>query len=221
MPRSLCILLVLVVAIPSAAQTARGIGKKLDTFWGSKHIRARMLAETMGLRAGDTIADIGTADGWFAAALAAYADGVTFYLEDIDSTVWNRGTFDSAFYHFASKINRTPHHQFYFVRGTETSTRLPPGIFDMVMIIDTYHHFSNRDAMLTDAVGLLRPGGKIIIMEALARKPGDVHHGCRKSIYAEGEIISHLALMGMELEHIRFIHKVAGRKNKLFVFSRT
>ena len=208
------------IALTTTGQDDNDLQKKLDTFWKSKRLRAQMLVGTVDFRPGDTIADIGTADGWFAAALSAYSDGMVFYLEDIDTTLWNRQRFDAAVNRF-SLINKTHgSHQYHYVKGTATSTRLPPDKFHTVLIIDTFHHFTNPGEMLSDVVKLLRPGGKIAILEALARKPGDIHHGCGSRIYSEPEIVARMKAQGMELSATRFIHKVAGRRNQLFIFTR-
>lgn len=60
-------------ALTSAAQDDHDLQNQLDTFWKSKKMRAQMAEETADFHPGDTIADIGTADGygWFALALAA------------------------------------------------------------------------------------------------------------------------------------------------------
>lgn len=219
MPRLICLLFFLLLLAPGRAQTPKGIEKQLEVFWKSKHLRAKKVADALDLRAGDTIADVGTANGWFAAVLSMYADGVTFYLEDIDSTLWNRQTFDSAFRFFATANQRLPAHRFHYAVGSEKSTGLPKRTFDKVLIADTYHHFSNREVMLKDIISLLKPEGKIAILEAIARRPGDFHQGCKKNIYTEEEIVAQMAALGMKLENVTFIHKVAGRNNKLFVFT--
>jgi ubiquinone/menaquinone biosynthesis C-methylase UbiE len=218
MTRPFLLLLLIFTSLVAPAQKKQSLEKKLDIFWKSKYVRAGTLARAITFHAGDTIADIGTADGWFAAALSTYSDSLTFYLEDIDSALWNRAEFDAAVRHFSRIRQKRVSHQFHYVKGTDKSTGLPPNAFHKVLIIDTYHHFKHRDEMLSDAVSLLKPGGQIVILEALARRPGDIHQGCRTPIYAEHEIISHLEAHNLKLETIRLIHKVAGRKNKLFVF---
>ena len=214
------LLLLLLSGVSSTApgQRKAGLEKKLEIFWKSKQPRANAITRAVIFAPGDTIADIGTADGWFAAALSSFCDSVVFYLEDIDSAVWNRTAFDTAVQYFSKKQQKISSHQYHYKQGTERSTGLPRNAFDKVLIIDTYHHFSQRDEMVSDAVSLLKSGGKIVILEALARKPGDFHQGCRQPIYSEEEIIAQLESHKLNLQTVRFIHKVAGRKNKLFIF---
>lgn len=220
MTRPLLLLLLIITSLSAPAQKKQSLERKLDIFWKSKYLRASALARAITFQAGDTIADIGTADGWFAAALSAYSDSLTFYLEDVDSSVWSRVEFDSAVQHFSRARGKRVSNQFHYVKGTDKATGLPSNTFHKVLIIDTYHHFKHRDEMLSNVVSLLKPGGKIVILEALARRPGDIHQGCRTPIYQEHEIVSHMEAHKLKLETIKFIHRVAGRKNKLFVFVR-
>jgi ubiquinone/menaquinone biosynthesis C-methylase UbiE len=204
--------------LTAEAQKSNGLEKKLEVFWKAKHVRAKAIADAVSFNAGDVVADIGTADGWFAALLSVFTNNVTFYLEDVDSAVWNKERFDTALAHFASEQGTAPSNHYTYVKGTETSTGLPDNTFDKVLIIDTYHHFNNLDEMLNDVISLLRPEGELIILEALARRPGDFHQGCRSKIFLEEEIIARMATHGMNVRSAKLIHKVAGRKNKLFVF---
>ena len=220
MARCCLLLLFLFATVSASAQKKATLEKKLDIFWKAKKHRATSIARMVSLEPGDTIADIGTADGWFIAALSTFSDSLIFYLEDIDSAVWNRPAFDSAVSHFARIQQKDISHQFHYSNGADTSTGLPHGVFHKVLIIDTYHHFRYRGAMLADAVLLLKPGGKIVVVEALSRRPGDVHHGCGEAIFSEQEIISDLEAQGLSLETATFIHKIAGRPNKIFVFSK-
>jgi ubiquinone/menaquinone biosynthesis C-methylase UbiE len=216
-----CLFLLFLLATASAsAQKRATLERKLDIFWNAKKHRASLIARMVSFEPGDTIADIGTADGWFIAALSTFSDNLTFYLEDIDSAVWNRPAFDSAVSHFARIRQKNISHQFHYSTGADTSTGLPHDVFHKVLIIDTYHHFKYRSKMLADAVSLLKPGGKIVVVEALSRRPGDLHHGCGEPIFSELEIISDLEAQGLSLETVTFIHKIAGRPNKIFIFSK-
>lgn len=218
MTRRYLFLLLVLIAFSGAAQRNLSLEKQLNIFWKAKHLRANAISRAVPFAPGDTVADIGTADGWFLAALSTYTDSITFFLEDIDSTVWSRPRFDSALNHFSAISQKKLSHQFHYVKGTEKNTGLIRNTFHKALIIDTYHHLSHRKEMLADIASLLKAGGKVIVLEALARKPGDIHHGCRKPIFTEDEIIQHLEAENLNLESVRLIHRVAGRENKLFVF---
>jgi 2-polyprenyl-3-methyl-5-hydroxy-6-metoxy-1,4-benzoquinol methylase len=214
--------LLLVICLANAqapAQKPPDIEKRLHAFWKSKQISANAISQIADLRSGDVIADIGTGDGWFAAVLSTFSDRLTMYLEDVDSVVWNQKNFDRALAFFSQQADKPSlHSTFYHSIGSQSVTGLTHQQFDKVLIIDTYHHFKNRGDMISDAVKLLKPEGKIIIMEALARKKGDVHQGCKTPIYFEDEIVSQLRQLNMKLLSASLVHTIAGRKNKLFIF---
>jgi SAM-dependent methyltransferase len=47
---------------------------------------------------------------------------------------------------------------------------LPPGQVDMIVILDTYHHFDDRDQYLQTLTRALAPGGRIAIIDYYKRK---------------------------------------------------
>jgi 2-polyprenyl-3-methyl-5-hydroxy-6-metoxy-1,4-benzoquinol methylase len=214
--------LLLVICLANAqasAQKATDIEKRLHAFWKSKHISANAISQIADFRRGDVIADIGTGDGWFAAVLSTFTGHLTMYLEDVDSVVWKQENFDRALAYFSRQTDKPPlESTFYHSIGSQSVTGLAYQQFNKVLIIDTYHHFKNRQEMISDAVKLLKPEGKIIILEALAREKGDVHQGCKTPIYFEDEIVSQLQELNMKLLSATLVHTIAGRKNKLLIF---
>lgn len=195
--------------------------RDLDVFWGAKQAKASKIARKLNFRPGDIIADIGTGSGWLAAAISMFADSVTFVLEDIDSTAFRQSLFDSALYHFSRKAGKLPLNSFTYAAGTECSSGLNKGTFNKVLLIDTYHHFTCTDKMLADITSLLKEGGQLLIVEAIARKPGDIHHGCRRPIFSEDEIISSVEAYGLTLTDKTMIYRTKGRRNMLMIFSRS
>jgi ubiquinone/menaquinone biosynthesis C-methylase UbiE len=218
----LSLLLVICLANAEAeAQKTPDVEKRLHAFWKSKHVSANAISQIADLRPGDVIADIGTGDGWFAAVLSTFTDHLTMYLEDVDSVVWKQESFDRALSYFSQQADKPPlKSTFYHRIGSQSATGLAHQQFNKVLIIDTYHHLNNRREMISDAVKLLKPEGKIIILEALARKSGDVHQGCKTPIYFEDEIVSQLQELNMKLLSATLVHTIAGRKNKLLIFVR-
>ena len=119
------------------AQPDPRLEKKLNSFWKSRKAKAKIIAETSGFSAGDTIADIGTADGWFAAAISAFTDSLTFYLENVDSSAWDWEEFLRAVRYFSAMNNSRPSYQYHYVRGTEKKTGLAPYKYNKELIVHT------------------------------------------------------------------------------------
>jgi putative heme-binding domain-containing protein len=51
------------------------------------------------------------------------------------------------------------------VLGDEKDPRLPPGAFDLVLVANAYHEFSNPGAMLSAIRRSLKPGGRLAVLE--------------------------------------------------------
>ncbi len=218
--RSLLLLCLLILLSGWAGAQRYDAERGFRIYWGGKHERAKKVAEAIHFQPGDTVADVGTGNGFFIAVLSQYTHGVTYYLEDLESALWNRDTFDRALAAFATFRPQPSANRFHHRAGTERSTGLPVNAFDKVLLMDTYHHFEFRDDMLTDIIALLKPAGKLAIMEAIARKSGDKHKGCKKTIFTEAEIEGHLVGKGMKLERKTFIDRAGGRKHMVLIFTR-
>jgi ubiquinone/menaquinone biosynthesis C-methylase UbiE len=51
------------------------------------------------------------------------------------------------------------------VRGEVDDPKLPPNRFSAAVIVDTYHHFANYQAMLEKILQALKPGGRLVIAD--------------------------------------------------------
>jgi len=51
------------------------------------------------------------------------------------------------------------------ILGGDRFTHLPEASVDWVLLVDTYHEFQHPEAMLTDILRALKPGGKVALLE--------------------------------------------------------
>jgi predicted methyltransferase len=51
------------------------------------------------------------------------------------------------------------------VKGTPDDPRLPIDRLDAVLVVDSYHHFSNYGGMLDKILHSLKPGGRLVIAD--------------------------------------------------------
>src|SRR5690606_33093835 len=51
------------------------------------------------------------------------------------------------------------------VQGSVSASGLPEGIFDKIIVRETFHHFETPDAMLYDIRMLLKPAGQLFVYE--------------------------------------------------------
>jgi ubiquinone/menaquinone biosynthesis C-methylase UbiE len=113
-----------------------------------------MSLRAMGLRRGQTVAEIGTGPGFWTLRLArmvrpsghVYAvDPEPAMLETLRERLEK-----------ARVTNVTP------VLGSAADPRLPTGQCDLVLMVNTYHHFSDGPTSLRRVAAALRAGGRLI-----------------------------------------------------------
>jgi ubiquinone/menaquinone biosynthesis C-methylase UbiE len=113
--------------------------------------------EAMKLEKGQTVVDLGVGSGFFARKIArVVGDKGVVYGVDIQREMLD----------ILSKLcedegvnNVKP------VLGTVTSTTLPDECADWIILADVYHEFSEHEAMLADMMRILKPGGKVALLE--------------------------------------------------------
>lgn len=168
---------------------------------------------------GQTVASIGAQCCHWEAAYAATTEQVNFYLEDIDSTYFNKPQADFAWNHYNTVRGKTLTSTYHLILGDEKKTNLPGGLFDKILIINSFHEFSYQEEMLEDIACKLKPGGLLYIDEALARKSGELHGACKKRIYRDEELIAIFKENGYEyIDGIDMKYRKSKPVRKIFAF---
>ncbi len=119
--------------------------------------------DALGLKAGQTVADIGAGSGYMSVKMAKRvgASG-RVYAEDIQPEMINllkqRLTKD--------RINNvTP------VLGLVDDCKLPADAIDLMLLVDVYHEFSEPQKMLRTMRASLKPGGRLVLLEYRKEDP--------------------------------------------------
>jgi len=113
----------------------------------------------------DTIADIGSYDGYYPLVYSIFSDSVVFYLNDISSDGFSY--FDSI-EDICTKIKRhNLSNKFTVVIGNDSSTSLRDHMFNKVVIRDALHHFKSMDIMLSDIKRIMKSNAKLILFEPI------------------------------------------------------
>jgi ubiquinone/menaquinone biosynthesis C-methylase UbiE len=115
------------------------------------------IAASIGLEPGQAVADIGAGTGLYTPLLAALV-GETGRVYAVDIVP----TFVA---HIRDEVAARGLTQVTPVLGSDVSANLPPGAVDVVFVCDTYHHFEDYEAMLGSIHSVLRPGGRLVIVE--------------------------------------------------------
>jgi precorrin-6B methylase 2 len=115
------------------------------------------LVAALKVSRGDWVADVGAGSGYYSMRLAEIVgpEGKIF-AEDISD--WRMRTLNNRVKAFnLSNVE--------IVKGTPNDPRLPIDRLDAVLIVDSYHHFSNYEGMLDKILHCLKPGGRLVIAD--------------------------------------------------------
>jgi SAM-dependent methyltransferase len=117
------------------------------------------------LQAHDTIADIGSYNGYYPSLYSVFSDSVVFYLNDVINDGF---AYLDSIQVLCAKIRGSKlSDQFKIVIGSECSSALPSSEFNKVILRDALHHFKNPPVMLQDLKRIMKPQAKLVLFEPI------------------------------------------------------
>lgn len=119
--------------------------------------KPRELVEAMELKAGQSVADVGTGVGYMLPYLS-HAVGPTGHVtaEDIAPDFLEKARL---------RARTTNLQNITFVQGTDKDPKLAADTFQAVLVLDTYHHFDYPESMLSAIRDSLLSGGRLYIVD--------------------------------------------------------
>lgn len=117
----------------------------------------------LGLKAGQSVADIGAGTGYFSVRLAKSAAKPKVFAVDIEENMVE---------YIRHRAMREGLSNITAVKAGADRTNLPEPV-DAVLIVDTYHHIPNRVAYFTALKSLLKPGARLAIVDFKKDAPGE------------------------------------------------
>ncbi len=126
---------------------------------------------------GETIASIGAGNGIKEIQISCFIEGITWYLQEIDSS--RLFQFEEVLAYHENLIGSSVNANFNLVLGTENSIGLPPMIFDRVLMLNVFHEIESREGIMMEIHQLLNDDGVLIIMERMGKTVGEVHGDCK------------------------------------------
>lgn len=113
----------------------------------------------------ETVVDIGAGDGRYEAIFSLFADSVSFWAEDIDSKSLTQERMNRYVKQYGRMRKTAQTNTFQTWIGGERSTNLRDGTFDKAIMMTTFHEFTYADEMIEDIKRILKPGGKVYVLD--------------------------------------------------------
>jgi ubiquinone/menaquinone biosynthesis C-methylase UbiE len=115
------------------------------------------LIQAMSIRPGSVVADVGTGVGFMLPYLSrAVGPQGRVLAEDIFGDFLKTAT---------EYAQREKLQNVTFIRGSERDPHLPDGQVDIILALDSYHHYNYPEQMLSGFHRALKPGGRLVIVE--------------------------------------------------------
>jgi cyclopropane fatty-acyl-phospholipid synthase-like methyltransferase len=117
--------------------------------------------EALGLKPGQSVADIGAGTGYFTVRLAKSAAAPKVYAVDIEPSMVSYLTERAAQDHLPNVVA---------VLAAADTPNLPEPV-DLVLIVDTFHHIGGREVYFRRLAKSLKPGGRVAIIDFTPDSP--------------------------------------------------
>jgi predicted methyltransferase len=141
------------------------------------------LVAALALRPGMAVADLGAGTGYFVRFLSrAVGPRGTVYAVEVEPKLVA---------HLRARAEEEGTANVVPVLTSKTSARLPVAGLDLLLIVDTYHHLDGRVAYMRRVADVLRPGGRVAIVDwhkrPLPQGPEMDHKLAREQVVGEME----------------------------------
>ena len=139
------------------------------------------VVQALGLRPGSTVTDLGAGTGYFSRYLsAAVGSGGTVLAADTEPRLVA---------YLRDRADREKTENVVPILASANNPRLPAGISDLVLVVDTFHHIDDRLAYLRRLKRVLKPGGRVAVIDWQKRElpvgPPTEHKLAREQVVEE------------------------------------
>ena len=150
----------------------------------------RRVMDSLGVRSGMAIGEVGAGDGYFTWFLAErVGDSGQVYANDIDNDELDK---------IRRKIQRDSLTNIVPVLGKTTETNFPDSTMDMVIMIYVFHHLEEPVPFFGNLTRTLKPGAPVVIVE---RDP-EKYNGWSGHFYPKDKVLQIIENTGYRLAKI-------------------
>ncbi|MFL6442487.1 MAG: methyltransferase domain-containing protein [Candidatus Sulfotelmatobacter sp.] len=136
-----------------------------------QRLQINRVMDTLGIKPGKTVADIGAGSGWFTVRAAKrVADNGQVYAVDINP---------EATRYIGERAQKEHLQNVKTILSQPDNPLLPPDSVDSVLMLKTYHEIAHPVTLLKNLRAALRPGAKVGIID---RKGNGENHGVEKNV---------------------------------------
>ena len=115
-----------------------------------------LIMDALSVSEGSVVADVGAGGGWFTVRLAKrVGPNGRVYAQDVQQEMIEA---------IGRRVEREGFRNVKAVRGEADDPKLPRGVLDAALIVDSYHEFPNPVALLRRLGASLKPSGRIGIV---------------------------------------------------------
>jgi Methyltransferase domain len=139
--------------------------KSMDFTKDSIVLKYKNELDFLNLMPHDTIADIGSYDGYYPAIYSIFTDSISFCLNDI--TYKGFKNFKAIKALCEAKRDKNQTNTFKITIGNDESTNLPNIFFNKIIIRDVLHHCKNMSKILEDVRRIMKKETSLFLLEPL------------------------------------------------------
>jgi ubiquinone/menaquinone biosynthesis C-methylase UbiE len=175
-------------------ESRKGVLKTLADPGRADRLQAQKLIASLDLSAGDTAVDLGTGAGVLLPFLAkAVTPGGKVIAQDLHQDLLDAAR------KTASEAGIT---NVSYLKGGEEDPNLPKATADLIVAVDSYHHFNYPKPMLAGLRAALKDGGRLAIMDYYKASFRDPDHIRAEKPAVIKEIEAEGFRLVKEIEHV-------------------
>jgi SAM-dependent methyltransferase len=177
----------------------------LDNTDSIKKMLASRCLDSINFNNGETIADIGAGNGYLEGMLSLFYDSLTFYIQDIDTSICNKPSVSKVADFYRKLKNKPFNNKFIAINGTDSTSNLPDNICDKVLMLYTYQYIKNPEAFVLDVRKKLKKDGLFYVVNPQYGDYDDLDYQRKEygwNAYPLEREISNIISCGFELTRI-------------------